>query len=318
MANVLCVLPLQQRHIEKLENAGKGCAFLYRSIPELTAEQVQNADVIIGNVPAGLINASPRLGLLQLNSAGADQYITPGILHKNTVLANATGAYSKAVAEHGFAAVLMLQKKLHLYRDAQKQCLWSDFGTVTSMADATVLVVGLGDIGGHFARMCKALGAYVIGVKRRKSEKPDYVDELYTMESLEEQLERADVIFSILPGTAATYHMYTAEMFKKMKSSAIFVNCGRGGAVEGKVLYDALKNGDIAFASVDVTEPEPLPADDPLWKLDNLLVTPHVSGFYHLPETLDRIVDIAAENLGRFLRGEEFMNIVDFTTGYKR
>jgi len=88
--------------------------------------------------------------------------------------------------------------------------------------------------------------------------------------------------------------------------------------VEGKVLYEAMVNGEIGFAAIDVTEPEPLPADDPLWTLDNVFVTPHASGFYHLPETFERIIDIAADNLGRFVRGEELRNVVDMSTGYKK
>ena len=103
-----------------------------------------------------------------------------------------------------------------------------------------------------------------------------------------------------------------------MKPSAIFINCGRGASVENNVLYDAVKNGKIASAAIDVSEVEPLPPDSPLWSLDNLVITPHVSGYYHLPYTFERIVDIAAENLGRFMRGEELMNLVDFTTWYKK
>ena len=265
-----------------------------------------------------LINASENLELLQLNIAGADRYVKPGVLAPKTKLTNSTGAYSKAVAEHGAAMLFMLQKKLHLYRDAQGKHEWTDFGTVTSITDATVVIVGLGDIGCHFATIVKALGAHVIGVKRRASAKPDCVDELYTMEKLDEVLPRADVVFSVLPGTPATTHLYTAERFDLMKPSAIFINCGRGASVENSVLYDAVKNGKIASAAIDVSEVEPLPPDSPLWSLDNLVITPHVSGYYHLPYTFERIVDIAAENLGRFMRGEELMNIVDFTTGYKK
>ena len=255
---------------------------------------------------------------MQLNSAGAEQYVRPGVLAPKTKLTNSTGAYSKAVAEHGAAMLFMMQKKLYLYRDAQKRHEWADFGTVTSITDATVLVVGLGDIGRHFAGIVKALGAHVIGVKRRPGEKPDCVDELYTMEMLDEVLPRADVVFSVLPGTPAATHLYTAERFELMKPDAIFINCGRGAAVENSVLYDALKNGRIASAAIDVSEVEPLPPDSPLWTLDNLMITPHVSGYYHLPHTLECIVDIAAENLARFMRGEELINVVDFTTGYKK
>ena len=109
-----------------------------------------------------------------------------------------------------------------------------------------------------------------------------------------------------------------AERFAAMKASAVFLNCGRGGAVDPKVLYAALTEGRIAVAGIDVCEPEPLPADSPLWGLDNLLITPHVAGEYHLAETFERIVDIAAYNVAACLRGEQPRNIVDFATGYKK
>ncbi len=319
MKTVLCMLPVEQRHKETLERAaGAECRFVYVGEHGATAENVAAADIILGAPEPELINASPRLELLQLNIAGADRYVKPGVLAPGTRLTNATGAYSKAVAEHGAALLFMLQKKLHLYRDAQGRHEWTDFGKVTSITDATVLVMGLGDIGRHFAETVHTLGAHVIGVKRRAGAKPDCVDELYTMDKLDELLPRADVIFSVLPGTPATTHIYTAERFDLMKPSAIFINCGRGAAVENSVLYDAVKNGKIASAAIDVSEVEPLPADSPLWALDNLVITPHVSGYYHLPYTFERIVEISAENLGRFMRGEELINVVDFTTGYKK
>lgn len=319
MKTVLCMLPVEQRHKEKLERAGGAeCSFVYVGEHGATSEDIAAANIILGMPEPELINASENLELLQLNIAGADRYVKPGVLAPKTKLTNSTGAYSKAVAEHGAAMLFMLQKKLHLYRDAQGKHEWTDFGTVTSITDATVVIVGLGDIGCHFATIVKALGAHVIGVKRRASAKPDCVDELYTMEKLDDVLPRADVVFSVLPGTPATTHLYTAERFDLMKPSAVFINCGRGASVENSVLYDAVKNGKIASAAIDVSEVEPLPPDSPLWSLDNLVITPHVSGYYHLPYTFERIVDIAAENLGRFMRGEELMNIVDFTTGYKK
>ena len=318
MKNVLCLLPVEQRHKEKLEKAGEGCSFVYSSGDTVSKEQVAEANIILGLPAAELINASENLELLQTSSAGVDPYIKSGVLNKKTLLTNSTGAYSQAVAEHALACTLTLQKKLHLYRDAQKEGRWSEYGTVCSISDSTVLIVGLGDIGCYYARLVKALGAYVIGVKRRSSAKPDCVDELYTMDSLKELLPRADVVFSILPGTKSTYHLYTEELFEAMKSSAVFLNLGRGGAVAADALYDAVSTGKIAAAAVDVTEPEPLPADHPLWKLDNLLITPHVSGFYHLPATFERVVDIAANNLSRYLKGQELINIVDFETGYKK
>lgn len=318
MKTVLCLIPVEKRHKEKLEKAGEGCKFLYVPENEATEEQIQNANIIIGMPEPDKIGASDKLELLQLNIAGADKYVKPGVLDKNTILTNSTGAYSQAVAEHGAAMLFMLQKKLHLYRDAQKKHDWTDYGTVSSIVGARVLVMGLGDIGCHFARIVKGLGAYVIGVKRRASAKPDCVDELYTMERLDELLPTVDVVFSVLPGTPATTRIYTAERFKLMKKSAIFINCGRGAAVENSVLYDALVSGEIASAAIDVSEVEPLGADSPLWGLDNLMITPHISGYYHLPQTFERIVDIACDNLRRYFSGEELKNLVDFDTGYKK
>lgn len=318
MKKVLILMKLNSAQREKLEAAGAG-AVLRFSLPDRVSEdEVQEANIIIGQPKAEMIRGSERLELLQLESAGADAYIVPGVLNEKTVLTNATGAYSQAVAEHAFALTLMLQKKLHLYRDRQRAARWQDLGAVSSLAGSTVAVVGMGDIGGYYAGLVKNMGAYVIGVKRRLSACPDYADELVLTEKLDKVLPRADVIMSVLPNTSATRYIYTEESFRHMKDSAIFINCGRGNAVASGTLYEALSRGEIAAAGIDVTEEEPLPENSPLWSLENLIITPHVSGGHHLPATVDRIVDICAENLRAFLRGEKLKNVVDFSTGYKK
>lgn len=315
---VLVLLPVEARHKEKLEAAGAGCRFVYSDPDAVTAEQIQAANIILGLPKADMIRASRNLEWLQLASAGTDPYIVPGVLDPETVLTNATGAYSKAVSEHAFALTLMLTKKLHLYRDEQRRHCWSDRGAVSSLSDSTVAVVGLGDIGRAYARLVKAMGAYVIGVKRRAGSCPDCVDELVMTQDLDTVLPRADVVMSILPNTAETRYIYTDASFDRMKDSAVFINCGRGNAVSAEVLCRALTEHKIAAAGVDVTEEEPLPADSTLWDLENLVITPHISGGFHLPETFERIVDIAAGNLAAFLRGEELRNVVDFSTGYAK
>lgn len=318
MKHILVTLPLEAEHKEKLLAAGQGCEMEFISAAKVTAEDVARAEILMGNVPAGMLWDAPKLEWVQLGSSGADAYVKPGVLRPGVKLTNATGAYSKAVAEHAFAATMMLQKNLHLYRDNQLAAKWQESGYVTSIADATVAVIGLGEIGLHYARMAKALGAYVLGVKRRAGAAPECVDELYLIEGLDDALSRADVVFTVLPETPATHHLFTAEKFDIMKNSAIFINCGRGGAVAEDVLYDALVSGKIAAASIDVAEREPLPSDSPLWALPNLFITPHVSGDFHLRETHDNVVNILAENLRRYLAGEELMNAVDFETGYRK
>lgn len=318
MKNVLVTMELLERHKKILEAAAPGWDFSYVQGDALSPELVRSADAIVGNPPPAWIGASERLALLQLFSAGADPYIKPGILAPRTVLTNATGAYGKAVSEHALALTLMLIKKLHRYRDFQSEHAWRDAGMVTSLSDATVLVVGLGDIGLAYARQVKALGARVIGVKRRAGDCPEGVDELCLTAELDRVLPEADVIFSILPGTADTFHFYTAERFALMKPSAVFVNCGRGSAVAMDVLEQALREKQIAAAAVDVTEKEPLPADSPLWDLEDLVITPHVAGNFHLEDIREQVVRIAAENLAALAEGRPLRNVVDFSTGYKR
>ncbi len=316
MKRILVTLPLTEHHKKRLEENITDSSFQYVPLSEVTIDMVQNSEIIVGNVPATYIGASKILELLQLNSAGADAYILPGVLSSNTILTNATGAYGKTVAEHMFGMMMCLQKKLHLYRDDSVNGEWNDYGTVTSISDATVTVIGLGDIGLYFAGMAKALGAYVIGIKRRKSDCPKQADELHLMEDFDEIIPRSDVIVSFLPNTPSTYHLYNAEFFSKMKKTGIFLNGGRGSAVDQDALLSAVQNRNIYAAGLDVTDPEPLPPEHPLWREKNIMITPHVSGSFHLPETLDKIVEIAATNIENYLTGKTLKNIIDFETGY--
>ena len=284
----------------------------------MTAGQIRAADVLIGFPDPAMINASERLAFLQLSSSGADAYVKPGVLRPGTLLASVTGAYGQAVGEHAFAMTWELLKKLHLYRDDQAREIWGDRGPVGTLRGATVLVVGLGDIGSEYAGLCKAVGARVIGVKRRPSPCPDCVDELWLTEDIDRLLPEADVVCTVLPGTDKTYHLFNAERFAAMKPGSIFINCGRGTAFDADALVEALQNGPIAAAGTDVTEIEPLPAGHPLWKQPNMVITPHISGGYHLPGTQERIEEICLGNLDAFLRGGEIRNVIDFRTGYKK
>ena len=314
---LICMPIMNDEYKARFLEAGGDCELIFKAPKELTAADFDGVDAAVGAIPAGFLHEQP-LEFVQLSSAGADAHVKPGLLRRDTVLCCCTGAYSQTVAEHGLASTLAMLKKLHIYRDDQRNHVWGDAGTTGTIDGATVLVMCLGDIGKYYARMAKALGAYVIGVKRTAGEKPDCVDELYTTDRFEEIAGRADIIFSVMPSTPETVHFYTAERFAMMKKSAIFINCGRGTAVDMAVLYDVLKNGVIDSAAVDVFETEPLPAESPLWELENLFITPHASGFFHLPATYCRVLDICLHNLKAWLGEGGYMNVVDYNTGYKK
>lgn len=292
----------------RLEAEAPGYAITYAAKEDVTPEQAQGADIILGNVAPGKIMNSPRLAFMQLNSAGFDQYAN---LAQTTLLATASGAYGQAVSEHTLAMLLCLMKKIHLYRDHQAVCAWTDEGCVTSLVGANVLVLGSGDIGSAFARLAQGMGAHVIGVKRDVSVVPDGFEAVHTMADLPELLPEMDAVASFLPSGPATDGIANDAFFAAMKRTAYFVNAGRGSLVDQDALKTALETGEIAGAALDVTTPEPLPAESPLWGMRNLIITPHISGGFHLPQTLVNVVDICIENTGRFVRGERPRNLVN-------
>lgn len=318
MEKILIVLPVEERHRVMFKKAAPEAELIYCLADQVTKEQAQEANVIIGNVPREYLKDSPNLRWIQLNNAGTEGFCDPGVLPEGTLLTNASGAYGMAISEHLIAMLFMIQKHLGVYRDQQKEHLWIKQEPMLVTEGSTVLVLGLGDIGSTFARKMKAMGSYVIGVRRTLREKPDYVDELYTMDALSRLLPRADVVALSLPGYAATRGVIGKEELDRMKPGAVLLNVGRGTAVDTNALSDALYAGKLAGAGLDVTDPEPLPADHPIWDAPGALITPHVSGGYALKPTLEKILALSARNLERYEKGETLENMVDLTTGYAK
>ncbi len=320
MKKVIVTIPAEDRHKVYLEKIGAGCEFFYTSASAITGDHIREADIIIGNVHPALLKEAENLQWLQLNSAGSDNYCAPGVLRPGTVLTNATGAYGLAISEYMVGMSFLLQNKFYQYYRNQMNHQWKDEGNVTSIWGSTTLAVGLGDIGGEYAKRMKVLGSRTIGVRRTKGEKPEYLDEIHTTEALDQLLPRADFVALSLPNTPHTFHLMDERRLRLMKPGAYLLNVGRGSAIDGDALCRVLEEGHLGGCCVDVTDPEPLPPKHPLWDAPRMVITPHISGQYHLAETFERIVRIAGENLEKFLAGNvsEMRNVVDFETGYRR
>lgn len=314
MKKVMVLIPFEDAGKKRLEAAASDCEFIY----EYNIEALADVSAILGSAPADRLASSEKLEWVQLPSAGTEPYSRPAVLPENCVLTNATGAFGLAISEHMVGCVLMLYKKLHLYRDNQNKALWLDRGTVKRIEGAVTLIVGLGDIGGRFAQKMKSLGTYTIGIRRTVSDKPGYIDELYTAEALDNLLPRADIVALTLPGTDATRNIMSRERLFKMKEGATLLNIGRGSAVDTMALCDALNSGLLYAAALDVTDPEPLLPGHPLWSCENAFITPHISGFFHMRDTYDNIIDICVNNMKRFHDRLPLLNIVDFNTGYRK
>ena len=314
MYRILVTLPVTEEHKTLLESQDRGgvpCEFTYidgdGKADELSAGEM---DMIIGCPPVSVVPKLRKLSFLQLHSAGYETYAAPGVLPEGTLLANASGAYGLAVSEHMLAMTFDVLRHFGRYHDQQREKVWVSDGYYHSVEGAVTVVVGLGDIGGDYARKMKALGAYVIGIRKHDKPAPDYVDEQYTIDRLPEVLPRADIAAIVAPGGPETYHLFDEKALSSMKDDSILINVGRGSEIDPVPLKRLIKEGKFYGVALDVTEPEPLPEDDELWDLPGVLITPHSAGRFFLPETVTRIVRIAAKNVYALSHGTDFVNVV--------
>ena len=302
MKNILVLIDFTDAQKKRLEQAFPGQPFLYSPDRDASDEQLAAAEILLGNPPPERLKLAKNLKFIQFQSSGRDAY-PDDLIPNGCAVATAAGAYGVTVSEHMLTLTLALCRKLYLYRDRQKRAEWANGEAVKSVWGSNVVIVGLGDIGGQYAKKIRALGGYTIGVKRTPGEKPDFLDELYTIDRLDEVLPRADITALIVPSTRSTYHLMDAHRLALMKPDALLINCGRGTAVDQEALRVALESGRLGAAALDVTDPEPLPPESPLWRLENLIITPHIAGGATLPKTLDFILDICIENLKARLDG---------------
>ena len=285
------------------------------------AEVVDNAhdaDAIIGWCSNRVLEAAEDAVWVQIRTAGAERCMsTERIADGSVVLTNMQKMSSPAIAEHAIALTLSLARLLPQLAKDMPSGEWHRNDGFTSglqsVAGKTMLVVGLGGIGTEVARRAAALDMRVIGTRRSSREGPEFVDYVGLSHELHELAADADFIVNALPLTAETEGMIDEEFFNAAKRGAYFVNVGRGRTVVTDDLVAALESGRIAGAGLDVTDPEPLPADHPLWRMGNVLITPHVAGrggerFRHAM--------LLEENLRRFAAGDALLNVVDPALGY--
>ncbi len=256
-----------------------------------------------------------RLRWLQMLTQGFENAQAHGVPAGVTVT-NAGDAYSPAVAMHAVALLLAVQRRFPAMAANQMKGEWnrSMSSAMTSPAGSTVAICGFGSIGQEIARLLRAFGARVIALTRGAGPHA-LADESLPIGRLREALPRVDAIVLALPLDASTRHLIGAGELALLRKTAALVNISRGGIVDTAALAEALQSGAIAGAGLDVTDPEPLPAGHPLWTAPNLLVSPHVAGAVG-KVGFDRLADVAAGNVGRFLAGEPLAHIVmDSRTG---
>ena len=278
------------------------------------------ADVILGQPDIETVKRCKNLKWLQITSAGADGYAACPDAFNGIRLTTVSGAFGQSIAEWTLTLTLALYKNLHLFRDNQNRAIWQDVGAQDSPVGKNVLILGCGDLGSSIARIFRPFHCHIEGIRRHAAaDIPDGFDEVYTVDALDERLSRADIAVGVLPGTKETKGLLSRRRLSLMNKDAVVINAGRGSLIDLSALYDMLKEGRLRGAALDVTDPEPLPKDHPLWTLPNCIITPHVSGgsFGHLRATEEKIYEICRENLRRFLASEPLLNELDFESGYR-
>ena len=261
-----------------------------------------------------LLNAFPSIEWVHTRSAGIDFIASEGLAKSSVMLTNAKGMFSSTLAEYCMMACSYFAKDLPRLMQQKRNVNWEQY-PVLELRGSTLGVVGFGDIGQASARLAKAYGMRVLGLKRNVTEDNPNCDHMYGMDGLNEVMAQSDYVLISLPLTEQTRGMISAEALSHCKSSAVIINVGRGPIVDEEALIEALQNGKIKGAGLDVMTVEPLPKDSELWKLDNVLLSPH-----NMDMTLTFMKEstefFISENLPRFVRGKPLLNPVDKAAGY--
>lgn len=280
-----------------------------------------DADGVIGFCTPELVRAGKQLRWIQVLSAGVENYISiPELVQSDIVLTNTQKVYAPEIADHALAMLLAFTRGLRAQIPHQiNEANWGlprgfNESQFIELQGKTVLVVGLGGIGTETARRANAFGVRVIAVDPKITERPNYVHHLGKPDELRSIVGQADAVINCAPLTKETTKMFNADLFAAMKPSAYFISVSRGKLTDTDALVYALKNRQIAGAGLDVTDPEPLPPGHELWKMPNVIITPHVASRSEPRD--ERMWLMYRENLRRFAEGEALLGVVDKKNGY--
>lgn len=326
--------PVEPARLARVREAAGAMAVVNAADEAEAQREIADAEAFFGKLTPALLAAAPGLRWVQASTVSLEHYVFPELVAHPCTLTNMRGIFSDVIADHVFGFVLCFARNLHRYIRHQLAARWepaggeaerSTFaagpGTVSAidrvhlhLADQTLGVVGLGQIGAEIARRGIAFGMRVLAVDPLKTEAPAGVAALWRPERLPDLLAQTDFVVVAAPHTPETYKLFRRAQFRQMKPSAYFINIGRGVIVDLADLTAALQAGELAGAGLDVFEVEPLPADHPLWRMENVIITPHVAGTS--PRIAERHLAVLLDNVRRFARGEPLQNVADKAAWY--
>ena len=315
--------------LSRIEEAAGPMTVANCSSESATCRQIADADAFFGKLTPAMLASATRLRWVQSPTASLEHYIFPALADHPLQLTNMRGLFHDNIADHVFGCMLCFARNLHIYIRQQLRSDWRPHGGTkeaqefrsgpavttgvdmahTTLAGATLGIVGLGSIGSEVARRGVAFGMRVIAVDSNRRDAPTGAEAPLGTDRLDDLLAESDYVVIAAPHTPETEGLFDEGRFACMKATAVLINVGRGVIVRLDDLADALECGEIGGASLDVYEIEPLPADHRLWKMDNVILTPHIAG--HSPAIAERHLDVLLENVRRFAGGRPLINVVD-------
>ncbi len=326
--------PVEPDRLDKIKAAAGGLTIVNAPDEAAAVREIADAEAFFGKITPPMLVVARRLRWVQTATASLEHYMFPELVDYPCTLTNMRGLYSDVIADHVFGYIICFARNLHRYIRYQGSAHWAPVGgeserstfsagpsTVSGidrahihLADATIGVVGLGSIGGEVARRALAFGMRVLAVDPTRTHAPDGVESLWKLDRLPDLLAASDFVVVAAPHTPDTVKMFRRAQFRQMKRSAYFVNIGRGAIVDLADLAAALRSGEIAGAGLDVFEIEPLPTEHPLWRMENVIITPHVAGCS--PRIAERHLAVLLDNIRRFVAGEPLCNVVNKAKWY--
>jgi phosphoglycerate dehydrogenase-like enzyme len=321
--------PVDLRRLSLIREAA-GTMDVVNSADEPSARaEIADADAFFGKMTLSLLQAAGRLRWVQSPTASLEHYLFDELIEHPCRLSNMRGLYSDVIADHVMSYVLCFARNLHVYLRQQADGRWEPIGgeearsdfvsgpaTVSAidrrhqhLADCTLGIVGVGAIGSEIGRRAKSFGMDVLGVDPICRRVPGAIEDVWPSDQLPRLLAESDFTVIAAPHTPETFKLFRREQFEQMKTTAYLINIGRGAIVDQDDLTDALQAGEIAGAALDVVESEPLPVEHPLWRMENVIITPHVAAAS--PRIAERHTETLLENVRRFVAGEDPLTLVD-------
>ncbi len=320
---------VDQPRLTRIRDAARTMQVVNARDADEALREIVDADAFFGKLTPQLLTGATRLRWVQSPTASLEHYLFPELVEHPCVLSNMRGLFSDVIADHVMGFVLCFARNLHIYLKQQQLGHWSpvgdtayvtDFvsapGTVTAMdrahqhlSDCTLGVVGVGHIGAEVLRRAQAFGMKLRGVDPIHRSVPGVLEDVWPVDRLQDLLSECDYVVIAAPHTPLTEKLFCRRVIQQMKRSGILINIGRGAIVDLADLVASLRAGEIAGAALDVCEVEPLPSNHPLWRMPNVIITPHVAAAsLHIAE---RHLETLLENIRRFVRGEPPATVVD-------